>query len=203
MGLFGSIFKVVGSVAKGVASKLTHGVSDQVLKLVKGRGSVKQVAASPDVSIQQQALVAKAMQGAKGPSVVRTAIAPLMKLYAPGAGSSSGGTKRAAGKPKALTKAQFFADYERRGYDGLEAEHDWRRYMGRKKSTKAELAADRVRREKASGSPAKARTRRKSNGRTPPRGGLDLKAISAMWKGEGKPGTWPNYVKLHSDVRIR
>lgn len=53
MGLFGGIFKgiksvvgkVAGPIAKTAASVLTHGASDQVLKVLKGRGQVKQVLA--------------------------------------------------------------------------------------------------------------------------------------------------------------
>lgn len=36
------------------------------------------------------------------------------------------------------------------------------------------------------------RTRAK---RTPPKGGLDLKGLSAAWKAAGKPGTWAEWVK--------
>lgn len=32
-------------------------------------------------------------------------------------------------------------------------------------------------------------------GRTPPKGGLDLKRMSAAWKAAGKPGTWINWIR--------
>jgi len=38
-------------------------------------------------------------------------------------------------------------------------------------------------------------------GRTPPKGGLDLKRIAAMWRAQGKPGTWIGFIKANSDVR--
>lgn len=31
--------------------------------------------------------------------------------------------------------------------------------------------------------------------RTPPKGGLDLKAMSTAWKAAGKPGTWQGWIK--------
>lgn len=34
-----------------------------------------------------------------------------------------------------------------------------------------------------------------------PKGGLDLKRIGVMWRGEGKPGKWIDYVKAHSNIR--
>jgi hypothetical protein len=33
--------------------------------------------------------------------------------------------------------------------------------------------------------------------RTPPKGGLDLKALSASWKAAGKPGTWQGWISSH------
>lgn len=39
---------------------------------------------------------------------------------------------------------------------------------------------------------AKVRT---GKGRTPPRGGLDLKAMAAQWRAAGKPGTWLGWIK--------
>lgn len=42
----------------------------------------------------------------------------------------------------------------------------------------------------------------KSKGtRKAPSGGLDLKKIAQMWRAEGKPGTWLNYIKAHSNIR--
>jgi hypothetical protein len=65
MGLFGSIFKLAGKVGKFGLSKLTHGASDQVLKVLKGRGQVHQVLAksSTDPTEQEKALVAKLNYG--------------------------------------------------------------------------------------------------------------------------------------------
>ena len=41
---------------------------------------------------------------------------------------------------------------------------------------------------------------KKSSGskRTPPKGGLDLKGLSAEWKKAGKPGTWRDWIKSHA-----
>ena len=35
------------------------------------------------------------------------------------------------------------------------------------------------------------------SGRKPPKGGKDLKALSASWKAAGKPGRWIDWVKTH------
>lgn len=37
--------------------------------------------------------------------------------------------------------------------------------------------------------------------RGPPAGGLDLKRIAAMWRAEGKPGTWQGFIKSHKNIR--
>jgi len=59
MGLFGSIFKVVGKVAKAGLSVATKGISDKVFAVLKGRGAAKQVQNTPDVTSQQQAIIEK------------------------------------------------------------------------------------------------------------------------------------------------
>lgn len=59
MGLFGSIFKAVGKVAKVGLSVATKGVSDKVFQVLKGRGTAKQVASTPDVTGQQLAVIEK------------------------------------------------------------------------------------------------------------------------------------------------
>lgn len=43
--------------------------------------------------------------------------------------------------------------------------------------------------------------RASGKGRTPPRGGLDLKAIAAEWRRQGKPGTWLGFIKANSNIR--
>ena len=39
--------------------------------------------------------------------------------------------------------------------------------------------------------------RSSGKGRTPPAGGLDLKAIAAEWRRQGKPGTWIGFIKAN------
>lgn len=34
-------------------------------------------------------------------------------------------------------------------------------------------------------------------GRTAPSGGLDLKAIAALWRSQGKPGSWQGFIKAN------
>lgn len=38
----------------------------------------------------------------------------------------------------------------------------------------------------------------KGSNRTPPKGGLDLRTLSASWRAAGKPGTWRDWIKSHS-----
>lgn len=47
----------------------------------------------------------------------------------------------------------------------------------------------RRRRRKAASSPRKARSA--------PKGGLDLRALSASWKAAGKPGSWMDWIRSH------
>jgi len=44
---------------------------------------------------------------------------------------------------------------------------------------------------------AKAAKVKKASTRKPPKGGLDLAAISRAWKAAGKPGTWLGYIKAN------
>lgn len=46
----------------------------------------------------------------------------------------------------------------------------------------------------AASKPKKAAPKRSGSGRKPPKGGLDLKALSASWKAAGKPGTWQGWI---------
>ncbi len=161
MGLFGSIFKAVGKIAKAGASALTHGASDQVLKVLKGRGQVKQVLAkgpnSPATN-NEVATVAKRL--------------PVQRITGLGAGQVLNSLAR------------------RVTATGLDA------YNGSSEpSTKRVGKGSRTKRAKAA---PRARAR---SSRAAPAGGLDLKRISQMWNAEGKPGTWLNYIKAHSDVR--
>lgn len=63
-------------------------------------------------------------------------------------------------------------------------------------STRRRTAA--VTRKKAAARPKAAKApRRASGGRKPPKGGLDLKGLSASWKAAGKPGTWQGWIASH------
>lgn len=58
MGLFGSIFKAVGKVAKAGLSIATKGVSDRVFAVLKGRGGAKKAEVTP-ATAQTQAIIEK------------------------------------------------------------------------------------------------------------------------------------------------
>lgn len=78
MGLFGGLFKAVkkvgGFALKTAASKLTGGVSDIVLKKLKGTGQVKAVTAKTGTPTteQERALVEKALAGPMRTGLSRT-----------------------------------------------------------------------------------------------------------------------------------
>ena len=57
--------------------------------------------------------------------------------------------------------------------------------------------AVRSRRPKAAPRGKASKPRRRSSGRKPPTGGLNLKALSASWKAAGKPGRWIDWVKAN------
>lgn len=101
MGLFGSIFKVVKGVARAGLNVATHGVSEKVLGVLKKVGAAKQVAASPDLTSQQMALVNK-LQGVS-PNVRRTEVVLgdiRKRVLQGGGGSADYGTKRMPGRAK-------------------------------------------------------------------------------------------------------
>lgn len=61
------------------------------------------------------------------------------------------------------------------------------------------LRGSRRRRTSAKGSrmTQKRKTAAGAGRRVPPRGGLDLKAIAALWRAQGKPGTWISFIKAN------
>jgi hypothetical protein len=83
-----------------------------------------------------------------------------------------------------------------------EAPRPRKRMPGRRKAAVAAMEDEPAPR-KRSRRPAKARTARKTGTRRPPSGGLDLKAIGALYREQGKPGgNWKAFVKAHSDMRL-
>lgn len=58
------------------------------------------------------------------------------------------------------------------------------------------VKASKRRKAAASAKPKRAR-KASGGGRKPPKGGKDLKALSASWKAAGKPGRWIDWVKTH------
>jgi len=64
----------------------------------------------------------------------------------------------------------------------------------RRKARKAAVAVAPAPRKRAA---ARARKAPSGSKRLPPKGGKDLKALSASWKAAGKPGKWIDWVKSH------
>jgi hypothetical protein len=145
--LFGGIFKAVGKVARAGLSVVTHGASEKILATVKKLGAAKQIANTPDLTAQQQALVNKL-----GPPLSPTTKRTEVYLGDLQARVNEGGKKmpgRAKKKPKPYVGAPV-------------------------------LKAPKVKKPRAA-----------------PKGGLDLKAISALWQSQGKPGRWVDFIKAN------
>jgi len=175
MGLFGGILKVVGKVAKAGLSVATRGVSDKVLAVLKSKGAAKQVAASPDLTAQQMALVEKLKPLSPKTKNTEQVLRDVSQrvLYGGGGGGSS-------------TRKRMPKGYRKRSYEDSRSEYEYEAPAPRKRA------------------PAKAKkvkaVKVKST-RAAPKGGLDLKQISAMWQAAGKPGTWIGFIKANSHVR--
>jgi hypothetical protein len=172
MSFFGSIGKFLGGVAKAGLGIVTHGVSDQILGALKSRGDAKKAADAPVLNAQQEALANK--MAPLAPRVQRTEY-----LVRDATVHLSKRSKPSKPSKRSLMDPTI----------GVSPNPDYG-------PPRRQRLAPRQRR--APRSPAKARTGTK---RAVPSGGLDLKRISAMWTAEGKPGTWLNYIKAHSDVR--
>jgi len=153
MGLFGSIFKVVKGVARAGLNVATGGTSEKVLGVLKNLGKSKQVAASPDLTMQQEAMVNKL--GSLSPRLSTTQVLHNVRKQVLQGGAAEYGTKRMPGRAK-----------------------------------KKPVTVKKVKVPKAPGAK-----------RAAPRGGLDLKAISAMWAAAGKPGKWVDFIKANSHIR--
>lgn len=161
MGILGSLLKVGGKLLKGVASKVTHGASDHVLKAVKSLGTAKRLLKpGAGTTIGMQALANRMTPTVRSSTVIRDAAAGFAQ---PGTYATKR-KKRASPRRRARTAA----------------------------------AASRA----ARSTPRRARgtsPRRRASGTTgarrgPPRGGLNLKAMSVSWNAAGKPGTWREWV---------
>jgi len=176
MGLFsfvGKAVKALGKVAapvlKAVASKATGGLSDSILKKVKGNPGKL----SPT---QAEALIEKT--GGYVPKVRTTE----SRQEGWGFGKSPGRKSKIKRKPKQSRPPRPPpGGYMDDAYD------EGRRAAGLRTPRRAPKRA-----KKRSTKPAKARSARK-----PPTGGLDLRALSASWKAAGKPGTWQGWIQAN------
>jgi len=191
MGLFGGILKVVGKVAKAGLSVATRGVSDKVLAVLKSKGAAKQVAASPDLTAQQMALVEKLKPLSPKTKNTEQVLRDVSQrvLYGGGGGGSS--TRKRM--PKGYRKPK-------RSYEDLADERE-RRNAGGFVNSLEELDARNAQLARKRAKKVKVKVKRVSTGRKAPSGGLDLKKISSMWAAAGKPGTWIGFIKANSHVR--
>lgn len=103
-----------------------------------------------------------------------------------------------AAKPKAkpaMTTADYAAvlDYQPDVTTGRTIYEDGVAMPGLKVKKKAAPKKKKAAPKKAKAAPKKAAAKK----RAPPKGGLDLKALSASWKAAGKPGTWQGWIKAN------
>jgi len=178
VGLFGGIFKAIGKVAKAGASALTHGASDQVLKVLKGRGQAKQVLAKgPTAPATQQdvALVTKRL--------------PVRNLMREASVATENAVLNQAGK--------------KAGIGGFMKGIQWKT---KRKRSFAGPAAPRAVNRSTSPSQRAASAKRSSGSSLKPRRSLPpalraranaMSALAARWRAEGKPGRWIEYVKAN------
>lgn len=182
MGLFGGLFKVIGKVARAGLSSATHGASEQVLKVLKGRGGPKQVIAKQGMPAtnQEKALVNKLLP-----------IEPRLKT-----------TERVLAGVNAL-------DHRRRKMGPVITKvmkgDVWRSRGGRTEEELRKIGATQVEIDllrKGRGAQASAGrvsagggVRASSGKRKPPPGGLDLKRMAVAWRAAGKPGRWIDWIK--------
>lgn len=186
MGLFSFVGKAVGAVAKGVASRLTGGASDMLLKVLKGRADAKKAS--------QQTAQAQALYNKIGgpPAVPVLTRGPLAQ---PGEGwnfarRGTASPKRAATRGKRKPRTAPASEYYESPEDRARYDAEERRLTGGGRS----------------GSPAKPRTAKKATGgakRTVPKGGLDLAKIGQMYRAAGKPMPWAEFIKANSHIRVK
>lgn len=180
MGLFGSIFHAIGSVAKAGLSTVTHGLSDKVFSVLKGQGKSKQVLNTPVVTGQQQALVNK-LAPLGPPRVISTertvteALQPLRARYADSEGPYR--TKKMPGRAKKRVLQRVATET---GYV----------------TQLAPAKRARMPRKARSGAPRKV-----------PKGGLDLARIGQLWRSKGGSAatvgmSWQQFIKANSNLRV-
>lgn len=168
------LFSFIGKAAKGllkVGAKLLPG---PVGLVAKGASDIIGKIDKAKATAQDQALIAKA--GLHVPPRAQVTRTP---GWAFGDTLGKGGR---AYKPPARARRPTRADYEAQGYDQYEFDADMARARKPRKAKKAPRK------------PAKASSGAK---RAPPKGGLDLKALSASWKAAGKPGTWQGWIQAN------
>lgn len=178
MGLFGGVFKGIGKLAGKVAkvglSKLTHGASDQVLKVLKGRGQVKQVLAKGPalpMTNNEVATVRKLLPVQRLPGLGENTV-----LNAAGAIGNVPGYKGKAGwKGKSKSKAGRSAPAVVAPSFSRSSAKTGSTRRGSGSSSKPKRSLPPALRERAN----------------------RMRALAAAWRAEGKPGRWIDYVKAN------
>lgn len=187
MGLFGSVFKGIkkaaGFVARTALNKATGGVSDQVLKKLKGLGQVKAVLAKKghEPTVQDQALVNKIMPDAFSPTVKRTeqvldlvgakaGVVGYPKPKKAGKGGRTGKPKYDASGARKLSTRQDYLDDVEAGFKG--SYETWREGLGLT-DTYLGLKAK------------KAKAPKKAKGKRTTSQGQKMAALAAQWRALG------------------
>ena len=212
------LFSFIGKAAKGllkVGSKLLPGPLGTV---AKGASAVVEKLSAQKDTEQKRALIAKAgLLTAPTPTVSRTegwGFSP--KLRALGKAQRTVKRKR-QGTPydEPISPRKRYDDrvsYTSEGVPhvqvdgtGLLWDESARSLIGAaglkylNPDTGRFIALAKVRKANGMGTTRARKAKRAPSGkkRAPPKGGLDLKALSASWKAAGKPGTWQGWIKAN------
>lgn len=200
------LFSFVGKIAKAGLSAVTHGLSDKVLSFTKAAlggkpkaAAVVKNAAPP--TVKDKAMLNKAIEGYGAPRVIQRPAEGWSFGKAKASGNGKARPRRRATSTKLTRWGNMASVTDEDLLNNIAYGAD-----GKPLRSESLLVAEARRRgltvrgtkraKKQRRSPAKPRTGRKA-----PSGGLDLKKIAQMWRAEGKPGVWKDYIKAHSNVR--
>lgn len=169
MGLFSFVGKALGKVAKAGLSVATKGVSDKVFSALKQVGQAKQAKKAAAANLITNQRYAAAVKMNPNVSAGRTLGAALQVRGAKDARSRSAPKKR---RP-------HIGLYQDEAYELPDLVVSARRTRKRKGA--------KVKRAKG--------VKRSGARRGPPKGGLDMKAMSRAWRAAGSPGSWQGWIK--------
>lgn len=178
MGLFGTLLKGIGKVAKAGLSVATRGVSDKVIAVAKSLGKKPTATALKPKQYTEQETAAVLKVGQMLPRVRVTEVRDDVR-----SGLGQIGTYKRKSAYKAKRSSGAVRSAARAGSGGTSARA---------------LPAPRGRAAPARKSPPKKKGAGIVGGtvkRQPPPGGLDLAKMALAWRAADKPGTWQGWIR--------